>query len=114
MVSQAEMTVLVVLSHGEHYGREILERTAELTGRSARLVVGGLYTLLHRMEKKGLIKGRWEEAHHDDADGARRRYYSITGAGVTELRKAQDLLAQAASTPRLVFAALGPRLAEEQ
>lgn len=114
MVSQAEMTVLVVLSHGEHYGREILERIAELTGRSARLVVGGLYTLLHRMEKKGLIQGRWEEAEHDDADGARRRYYSITGVGVTELRKAQDLLAQAAPSPRLAFAARRARLAGGQ
>jgi DNA-binding PadR family transcriptional regulator len=101
MVSNAELTVLVVLSHGEHYGREILDRVAELTERPARLVVGGLYTLLHRMEKKGLIDGRWEDAQLDDADGARRRYYSITGLGATELRKAKELIASAARRPRV-------------
>jgi PadR family transcriptional regulator, regulatory protein PadR len=97
MINNTEMTILVALSHGEQYGREILATIAKLTARLDRIALGGLYTTLNRMEGKGLIKGRW--ADDDERDGARRRYYVLTGEGARELAEARALLEQAARRP---------------
>lgn len=88
MVSSAELIVLVVLSRGDRYGVEIMDRIAALTGRKSRQIVGGLYTMLQRMEHKGLVSGRWGEAEK----GARRRYYSLTRRGAAELLKVKQLV----------------------
>lgn len=88
MVSSAELTVLVVLSHGERYGVEIMGQVSALTGREVRRIVGGLYTMLDRMERKGYIRGRWG----DSGAGARRRYYAITKRGAAELLKVKQLV----------------------
>ena len=43
--------------------------------------VASLYPLLYRLEKRGLIRGRWVEK----AGQRRRRYYSLTAPGRTVL-----------------------------
>jgi DNA-binding PadR family transcriptional regulator len=93
-----ELTILVALSHGEMYGREILNKTIELTGRRGRLAVGGLYTTLHRMEKKGLVVGRWGD-DGETSDGARRRYYLLTADGAKTISHAKSLMLAAAQRP---------------
>ncbi len=59
------------------YGYQILK---ELDGRSQgyfRFKEGTLYPALHRLEKAGLITGRWEML----PSGRQRRYYYITEKG---------------------------------
>lgn len=73
----AEMLVLGVLQersrHGYDIARTIEDRSdGEITFHSATL-----YPTLYRLEKKGLIKGRWVER----AGQRRRRFYRITSAG---------------------------------
>ena len=42
---------------------------------------GMLYPVLHRLERLGYIKARWEESE----TGRRRKYYRITSQGKTQL-----------------------------
>lgn len=45
-----------------------------------------LYPLLHRLEKRGWIAGRWVEK----AEQRRRRYYSLTPQGRKVLRSQKE------------------------
>ncbi len=78
-----EVTVLSALLFKEKYGLEIIESIKEETGDNISL--GGLYTTLNRLEKKGYVKGRWGEATAERG-GNRRKYYRLTGAGERVLR----------------------------
>jgi DNA-binding PadR family transcriptional regulator len=73
----AETLVLAVLEDGPRHGYDLAR---EIDRRSAgRLVfhVATLYTTLYRMERAGLIGGRWVEK----AGQRRKRFYRITAAG---------------------------------
>jgi len=77
----AETLVLAVLEDGPRHGYELAK---EIDRRSdGRLVfhVATLYTTLYRMERDGLIAGRWvEKAGH-----RRKRFYRLTAAGRKKL-----------------------------
>ena len=70
--------ILSALVSAERYGLEIVDTIQRETGRE--LSLGGLYTTLARMERKGLVKSRWGDST-DIRRGARRRYYRVTGLG---------------------------------
>lgn len=69
-----------LLASGEQYGLELVETVSELSNSQKKISLGGVYTTLHRLEAKGWVEGRWGEAS-EDRQGARRRYYRITGLG---------------------------------
>jgi DNA-binding PadR family transcriptional regulator len=85
------MMILIALSGRELYGRELVQRVNDLTEGKVKLSLGGLYTTLHRMEQKKIIVGRWGETTAD-RDGARRRYYKITGLGERVLAEQKQVL----------------------
>ncbi len=94
-VGYTELIILSALAGGrELYGLQVVERTRELTGGKVKLSLGGLYTTLHRMERKRIISGRWGETTLD-REGARRRYYRITGLGERILAGQKEILAKA-------------------
>ena len=81
----AETLVLAVLEDGARHGYELAK---EIDRRSrGRLVfhVATLYTTLYRMEREGLIAGRWVEK----AGQRRRRFYRITAGGRKHLAAAR-------------------------
>ena len=45
---------------------------------------GTLYPLLERLESGGLVEGSWEAGDPGSLGRPRRRYYRLTGLGVTE------------------------------
>lgn len=70
--------ILAQLMQGDSYGYKI-NRAIELkTGGQYELKEATLYTAFRRLEQTGLITSYWG----DESTGARRRYYSITQAGV--------------------------------
>jgi DNA-binding PadR family transcriptional regulator len=69
------------LSEGDSYGYAIIKRVQELSGGRMEWTDGMLYPVLHRLERLGYIKARWEEAE----SGRRRKYYRITPQGKTQL-----------------------------
>src|SRR6266853_5412205 len=73
----AELLVLAQLEGRPRHGYEIgieIERRSE---GAVSFQVASLYPVLYRLERKGLIAGRWVEA----AGQRRRRYYKLTPAG---------------------------------
>ena len=69
-----EYCILTVISEGDAYASDILNRLKE-----SRLIVveGTLYPLLTRQKNAGLLNYRWEES----TQGPPRKYYSITDQG---------------------------------
>ncbi|MFH0989384.1 MAG: helix-turn-helix transcriptional regulator [bacterium] len=69
--------VLAILSEKDSYGYAIIKRVQELSGGQMEWTDGMLYPVLHRLERLGHIKARWEIAE----SGRRRKYYRITSRG---------------------------------
>ena len=69
-----EFCILYILSDGEAYPSDIIEKLKE-----AKLIVveGTLYPLLTRLKNFGLLNYRWEESK----SGPPRKYYRLTGLG---------------------------------
>ncbi|MBU4313985.1 MAG: PadR family transcriptional regulator [Actinobacteria bacterium] len=64
------------------YGLEIKKEIEESTERRLKLGISTIYQLLRRLEKKGLVKSRWEQT----SMGPPRAYYEITETGKTILK----------------------------
>jgi DNA-binding PadR family transcriptional regulator len=73
--------VLAILAEGDSYGYAILQRVRELSGGRMEWTDGMLYPVLHRLERLGHVKARWEAAD----TGRRRKYYRITAQGRAQL-----------------------------
>lgn len=73
-----EFCILSILSDGEHYPTEIIERM-----KNAKLLIveGTLYPLLTRLKNDGLLSYRWEES----TSGPPRKYFTLTDQGKTNL-----------------------------
>ncbi len=69
--------VLSILAGGESYGYEILKQVKLLSGGKLEWSDGMLYPVLHRLERDGLIAGRWQLTE----EGRRRKYYRLTTRG---------------------------------
>ena len=73
--------VLSILAGGESYGYEILKQVKLLSGGKLEWSDGMLYPVLHRLERDGLIAGRWQLTE----EGRRRKYYRLTDCGKGQL-----------------------------
>jgi len=59
------------------YGYQILKELERRSQGYFRFKEGTLYPALHRLEKAGLVMGRWQTL----PNGRQRRYYHITDKG---------------------------------
>ncbi len=75
--------VLSILTGGESYGYEILKQVKLLSGGELEWSDGMLYPVLHRLERDGLVAGRWELTDQ----GRRRKYYRLTDRGKGQLAR---------------------------
>jgi PadR family transcriptional regulator PadR len=73
----SEMLVLALVEDRERHGYEIAKQIKTRSGGVLRPNVASLYPLLYRLERRGLIEGRWIEK----PDTRRRRFYRLTPAG---------------------------------
>jgi DNA-binding PadR family transcriptional regulator len=73
--------VLAILAEGDSYGYAILQRVRELSGGHMEWTDGMLYPVLHRLERLGYVRARWQLAE----SGRRRKYYRITVQGRAQL-----------------------------
>ncbi|MGD1158005.1 MAG: PadR family transcriptional regulator [Terriglobia bacterium] len=76
-----ELAILALLNQQPSHGYEISKRIAQQTGGILQFNLASLYPLLYRLEKRGWVKGKWEEAK----SGRKRRYYHLTRAGKKQL-----------------------------
>ena len=73
--------VLAILARGESYGYEILQEVRAVSGGELEWTDGMLYPVLHRLERRGLIRSRWGTSK----SGRRCKYYRLHGQGKAEL-----------------------------
>ena len=78
--------ILARLLQGDSYGYEINKTISTLSGGRFELKEATLYTAFKRLEEQGLITSYWG----DSGVGARRRYYSITPAGMETSRRLNE------------------------
>jgi len=90
-----ELLILALVEDRPRHGYEIAKLIERRSDGVLQFHVASLYPLLYRLEKRGLINGRWVEK----AGQRRRRYYKLTVAG-------QKILTQQRQTWRDFFAAL--------
>jgi DNA-binding PadR family transcriptional regulator len=94
--------VLAILAEGDSYGYAILQRVRELSGGRMEWTDGMLYPVLHRLERLGHVKARWETAE----SGRRRKYYRITSSGRAQLAEERRQWQAVNATLRGIWQAL--------
>jgi transcriptional regulator len=72
-----ETLILALVEERARHGYEIAKLIEERSDGILQFNVASLYPLLYRLEKRGLIQGRWVEK----AGERRRRFYKLTAAG---------------------------------
>jgi PadR family transcriptional regulator PadR len=77
------LLILSLLSRRPMYGYEIATTVARDTGGAFQWKEGSLYPALHRLERDGLIRSKWE----GESGGRRRKYYDLTDEGREALRE---------------------------
>lgn len=77
--------ILGAIRAGYRYGADIMDAT-ELGG-------GSVYKTLSRLERKGWIAGRWEDAEIAEAEKRpRRRFYTLTAEGERGVREGAEAI----------------------
>jgi DNA-binding PadR family transcriptional regulator len=71
-----------VLYEKPMHGYQLLEEIEERSCGCHKLESGSIYTLLRRMEEKGLLESKWEKVE----GGTDRRIYNLTAKGVEALK----------------------------
>ena len=88
--------VLLAIGHGHRYGFDIMDATG--------LPDGTVYPILRRLERRGVLEGRWEsERTAREEQRPQRRYYALTAVGEESM---DEVLERFPTLPRL-FAADG-------
>lgn len=96
-----DLLLLSVVGRAPGHGYAIAEALRAESEALIDLAEGTLYPALHRLERAGLIAGRWSEVN-----GRRRRVYQLTAKGQRSLAQKHqewDLFA------RTVYAVVGGR-----
>jgi DNA-binding PadR family transcriptional regulator len=84
------LVLLAMLRHGDDaYGVPIANAIAQTTGR--RVILASVYNTLERLEEKGLVSSTVGRPT-PERGGRAKRYYTITTAGLREVRAAKKAL----------------------
>jgi DNA-binding PadR family transcriptional regulator len=102
MAASSTPIVLAILAEADSYGYAILQRVRELSRGRFEWTDGMLYPVLHRLERLGYVKARWEVA----GSGRRRKYYRITSAGRARLAEERTQWQAVDATLRGIWQAL--------
>ena len=85
-----QMELLRVLTQGDSYGLEILDRINDARDRVSipKLRIGSLYPTLQRLEEAKLVKGEFREEVAGPGT-PRRKYYKILAEGKIAIKRAE-------------------------
>jgi PadR family transcriptional regulator PadR len=73
--------ILSILQRGDSYGYAIIQEVRQLSGGEMEWADGMLYPILHRLEKRKLVRSYWGAAEN----GRKRKYYRLHRSGAEEL-----------------------------
>jgi len=75
--SSAEVVLLSLLEARPRHGYELAKMVETQSGEKLQYQVASIYPMLYRLERKGLVRGRWVEKPNE----RRRRFYELTAEG---------------------------------
>jgi PadR family transcriptional regulator PadR len=81
MKGSTDSLLLYLISQQPMYGYQIIKELGRKSQGYFKFKEGTLYPALHRLEKAGLILGKWQVP----PGGRQRRYYHITDKGLATL-----------------------------
>jgi transcriptional regulator len=93
-----EILILSLIELEPMYGYQMIKELERRSQGFFRLGEGTLYPALHRLERAGLVQGRWQRL----PNGQERRYYSLTRKGEGQLEEQADAWARFASAVNLI------------
>ena len=78
-----DLLILKTISLEPKHGWAIAKRIQQISDEVLQVQQGSLYPALHRLEQQGWIRAHWAETQ----TGRKAKFYSLTGAGRTQLEK---------------------------
>ncbi len=76
-----DLLILKTLGLGPQHGWAISERLQQISSDVLRVQQGSLYPALHRLQRRGWIRGSWGTSENN----RRAKYYELTAAGRKQL-----------------------------
>ena len=83
-----QLLVLRILYESPSHGYQIMDELQKITAEKYIPEPGVVYTMLRRMDERGLVTSEWERKEA----GADRRVYTITEMGVKTLREGLQMV----------------------
>jgi PadR family transcriptional regulator, regulatory protein PadR len=103
-----DVLVLKALSRASMHGFEVTEWLEQQASGSLGLDDSAVYQALYRMEKRGLVTAEWGVSEKN----RRARYYELTTAGRTHLKRETERVLRYADLVRGILT-MGPGSAQE-
>lgn len=91
ILSALEEYILMSILARDLYGLEIAKTLREASEGKYNVSVGSLYPALNKLKKKGFVESYWGDERLEERNGARRKYYRITGQGESALEQAHQM-----------------------
>ena len=83
-----QLLILRILHEKPAHGYQIMEELSKMTLEEYAPEPGAIYTMLRRMEERGMVTSEWEKKE----SGADRRVYTLTETGVKTLREGLKMM----------------------
>ena len=82
-----DMLILRTLRAGQAHGHQIATTIERMSDDALQVDHGSLYPALHRLIKRGWIKGKWGVSENN----RRAKYYQLTDRGRSELHREESI-----------------------
>ena len=86
--SWIQLLLLRVLYENPLHGYSLIEEVNKLLMGRRPLKPGSLYTILRRMEKRGLLSSNWDS----ESSRLKRRVYTLTQMGLERLKNGRNMV----------------------
>jgi len=94
-----DLLILKALSLAPQHGWAISERIRQISRAALDVQQGSLYPSLHRLERRGWIRGRWRTSETN----RRAKYYELTARGRDQLGAERESWERLAAAVQLVL-----------
>ena len=93
-----DLLILKTISLEPKHGWAIAKRIQQVSREALQVQQGSLYPALHRLEQQGWIEAEWRPTE----TGRMAKFYSLTKAGRTEMKRQLDSWTRLSSAINLV------------
>lgn len=81
-----DLLILKTIALAPQHGWAISERVQQMSSDALHVRQGSLYPALHRLERRGWVKARWNTTENN----RRAKYYELTRRGHKQLEAKED------------------------